>query len=109
MEVEDIVASVNIPSPLPDGYQIKDGYVAEDCIYSIKANVDYTEPLVEAGEILTNGVYKVNVEKYKEGLPCCVRPGFQYRFWFRNKEIAKKYAEKFGGKLEIPPIFPKNI
>lgn len=107
MEVKDIVASVNIMSPLPDGYPIQDGFVVEDCVYSVKSNIDYTEPLVEADEILTNGVYKVNVAKYKEGLPCCVRPGFQYRFWFKNIEIARQYAEKFNGKLEIPPVIPR--
>lgn len=104
MSENEIVASVNICSPLPYNYPLAFGNKVEGGIYDNARQVAYIQPLLEKGLIYASKAYYHNLDNHQSNLPPVVRPGLKYRFWFKNKEDAIKFANEFSGELEIPPI-----
>ena len=93
---QNYIASVNIVSPLPEGYM--DNILGTK--YDNVRQVAYIEPLRNIGKIKVNGAYMANLESLEMGEPCTVRLGFKYMFWFTDLLEAEMFCAEFDGELK---------
>lgn len=95
--MEKYAAIVNIASPLPIGYC----GVEKGGIYDNETQINYIEPLREAGKVNISDAYSFNKNQFDKGESPCVRPGFLYMFWFYDLDEAVKFKDRFKGELQI--------